>query len=100
MTDQTKQIDWLLNEVIPGFETANLPPSWKADALRRSHQQVADIQWMIDNNAPAPACGWTKPYAEHGANGCPKGNHLCAAQFGVKLQRATRKNKPLEPDRD
>lgn len=98
MTDNeflTFRVLWL-EECIVLFEASNQPTSWKRDSIKRTHQQIADIQWRLecDPPRPAPSCGWKKPFADHGDRGCPKNDTRCALQYGVKLEKPKR-TRPL-----
>ena len=75
-----EHLEWLNNDIIPGFERSEQPPSWKAESIRRARQQVANIEWRIATDKPAPICGWKGLYADHPAdchycNGTRKSNN-------------------------
>ncbi len=61
------QLRWLLEDVIPGFERSQQPPSWKAESISRSEMQVANVRWRLEGN-PAPICGWKNSYRSHPAD--------------------------------
>lgn len=73
-TTLLKQRAWLLNDVIPGFERSRLPPSWKADSIRRTEVQIADIDWRLETDPPRAVVNadLQKPYAER-VEPSPKG---------------------------
>ena len=55
MTERTMLLhyrQWLEATVIPGFVTSSLPPSWKDDSIRRTYQQIADIDWRLETEPP------------------------------------------------
>ncbi len=56
----TEHLDWLHNDVLPGFERRH-----DTESIRRTLQQIDNIQWRLDTGKPAPMCGWKKPYREH-----------------------------------
>lgn len=65
-----KQMTWLRERVLPGFENSNLPPSWKAESIRNTTQQIDDLEYLMETDPPrrAPQCGWKKSYRLHDAN--------------------------------
>jgi len=65
-------LNWLQNEVIPGFEASEQPPSWKAESLRRAHIQVANIKWRLATGNKAPVCGFAGLYSNHDQDRCPQ----------------------------
>jgi hypothetical protein len=62
-----KQLEWLKDKVLPGFEQSNLPDSWKAESIRRTRQQIDDLEYLMETDPPrkAPQCGWKKSYRLH-----------------------------------
>lgn len=70
----TEHLEWLINDVIPGFERSNLPPGMKAESIRRARQQVTNIEWRLTTGKDAPRCGWKGLYADHPID-CQYCNH-------------------------
>lgn len=77
-----------LRDVIVSFEGSTLPVSWKDDSIKRTQQQIRDIEWRLcfKPPRPAPLCAWKGPYASHPWP-CPKHDPRCNAQMGIIVRR-------------
>lgn len=85
-----EHLEWLLTDVIPGFQRSNQAPGHKARSIRMAEQQVDNIRWRLETGNDAPICGWKKSYRSHPAD--------CAYCKTGKIQTGFALRKPGKPD--
>lgn len=93
-----KQLDWLRDKVLVGYQTVpKMPPGIRAEAIRRTELHIADIEWLLEDlTRKAPICGWNKPYAEHDPN-C----HYCkTGKLNIKGNPAALKQARMKREQD